>query len=141
MVESNAKILCVDDNADSCEVLTRLLILNGFAVEAVQDTAIAVERAKRENFRLFILDNKLADSSGLDLCRMIRSFDNTTPIVFYSALAYLKDQEAGLQAGAQAYLTKPADWDKLIVTVRSLVTPRYEIPQSTTYQSNPVHNC
>jgi DNA-binding response OmpR family regulator len=130
MVESKCKILCVDDHEDSCEVLTMLLSLHGFEAQAVQDMASALERAKENSFKLLILDNRLPDGSGVDLCRKIRSFDKTTPIIFYSALASVQDQTAGLRAGAQAYLTKPVDWNHLLVTINSLIVPYHELDQT-----------
>jgi two-component system, OmpR family, response regulator len=136
MAEPNGKILCVDDHEDSCELLTTFLGLQGYQVEAVQDMAGALERIKAENFELLILDNKLPDGSGVDLCRKIRSFDKLTPIIFYSALASLKDREAGMGAGAQAYLTKPGDWDRLTVTVHSLVLSPCKIQRPATCLEN-----
>jgi len=51
---------------------------------------------------------KIPDGSGLDLCRQIRTFDATTPILFYSALARQADVQLAISAGAQGYLRKPS---------------------------------
>jgi DNA-binding response OmpR family regulator len=58
--------------------------------------------------------------SGIDLCREIRVFDKATPIVFYSGFSSEKDEAEGLAAGAQAYLQKPGDLNKLVALIKDL---------------------
>jgi CheY-like chemotaxis protein len=55
------------------------------------------------------------------LCRAIRLFDPSNPIIFYSALTRDSDLEAAMRAGAQAYLIKPNDLDKIEPTIKRLV--------------------
>ena len=60
--------------------------------------------------------------AGPELTRHIREFNQTTPILFYSAAAYEADKQEALDAGAQGYLTKPTDVDVLLAEVERLIT-------------------
>lgn len=59
--------------------------------------------------------------SGIELCKKLREFDATTPIIFYSGAAYESDKREAFASGAQAYLTKPTDTKTLIETVARLI--------------------
>jgi len=83
------------------------------------ETGIALARA--QEFDLYLLDSWLPDGSGLDLCQRIREFDQTTPILFYSAAAYAADHEMALRCGAQAYLIKPSAPSELCRLVAELI--------------------
>jgi Response regulators consisting of a CheY-like receiver domain and a winged-helix DNA-binding domain len=63
----------------------------------------------------------LPDGSGVELCRRVRKFNQRTPIIFYSGLAYETDITKALAAGAQAYLVKPVDVTDLIQSVENLI--------------------
>ena len=70
---------------------------------------------------MYLLDSWLPDGSGLELCQLIRQFDKTTPILFYSAAAYASDRELALQSGAQAYMIKPSQPSDLCRLVSELI--------------------
>ena len=122
-MEKKCTVLCVDDHQDSCEVLTKLLRLAGFATQSTPSKEGTLELIKTSSFDLLILESELADASGVELCKEIRSFDTVTPIIFYSAFASVLDQAEGMAAGANAYLIKPNDLDKLIDLVKILAPP------------------
>ena len=77
--------------------------------------------AQEEVFDLYLLDMWLPDGDGLELVRVIREFDRATPIVFFSAAAYESDQTDALEAGAQAYLTKPVNLSELCDVISTLI--------------------
>jgi DNA-binding response OmpR family regulator len=77
--------------------------------------------ASKGQFKLYLLGEGFEDRTNLDLCQQIRTFDADTPILFCSAWAYPADIDRGLKAGAQAYLTKPCDWDGLAQTIEQLI--------------------
>jgi FOG: CheY-like receiver len=77
--------------------------------------------ANAHGFDLFIFDSMLPDGSGVELCRRVRKFNQRTPIIFYSGLAYETDITKALAAGAQAYLVKPVDVTDLIQSVENLI--------------------
>ena|ERR1700742_1224620 len=115
------RILCVEDDADSRELMTLILEQAGYEVVTASDTGNALELAEQNKFALIILDNWLAPGSGVELCKQIRRFDTHTPIIFLSSAAYKIDAEQAMAAGAQDYITKPADFGALIATIGNLV--------------------
>lgn len=69
-----------------------------------------------------VLDSRVGDGLGVDLCRNIRELDQITPILFYSGVAHEKNKKEALNAGAQGYLVKPASIPELYETVRELIS-------------------
>ena len=119
--ESRKRVLCVDDDADSRELIS--IVLSGAGYEAVLSVGCreAIGLAKIGGFSVIILDNWFPDGNGPDLCREIRSSDQRTPILFFSAAAYPADIDRALRSGAQAYLVKPNGLEELLPTLDSLV--------------------
>jgi DNA-binding response OmpR family regulator len=107
-------ILIVEDDEDTRFVYSVLLQMEGYLVTPVSRMEDALSRALSTNYDLIIMDVRLPDGDGVELCKQIREFNRITPIMFVSAAAYSKDVERGMQAGAQAYLTKPADAENLL---------------------------
>ena len=121
MEEIRRRILCVEDDEDTCEMLTVALGLSGYEVIAAHTFADAITKALTAEFDAFILDSRLPDGSGVDLCKEIREFNNDTPILFYSADAYPKEIEEAMKAGAQAYMVKPIDPLEVERNIRELL--------------------
>lgn len=107
MPSPRRRILCVDDNEDTRFMLTALLGQE-YDTTSAGGTGETMELARREHFDLYILDNIFPDGTGLELCRQIRELHPQTPIIFYSGAVFESDKAAGLRAGAQAYIGKPA---------------------------------
>jgi len=115
------RILLVDDDSDFSAAMGILLNMADFDVTQSNNVSEAAVIAETEPFDLFVFDSRIQAESGLELCRRIRTFDQSTPVLFCSGNAYETDRQKGLQAGAQAYLTKPVDFDELIQVVRHLM--------------------
>jgi DNA-binding response OmpR family regulator len=115
------RILYVEEHAESCELLTLWLSAYGYELVTANTLSDGLVLAKSGAFCVYILSGKFIDGTGLDLCRRIRRFDLTTPIVFYSALSRDSDLVAAVNAGAQAYLIKPNDFEQIEPTIRRLV--------------------
>lgn len=116
------RILCVDDDEDTCSMLCSLLGLIECHAISTGTASAALDKIHAERFDLYLLDNWLpGDDDGTQLCKKIREFDTTTPIVFYSGAAYDTERQAALAAGAQAYLIKPHDISLLLKTVKQLL--------------------
>jgi CheY-like chemotaxis protein len=114
-------ILIVEDDDDTRFVYGVLLKMEGFLVSQVSSLSDGLSRALSTNYDLIIMDVRLPDGDGVELCRQIRRFNKITPIMFVSAAAYKKDVERGMEAGAQAYVTKPAEADVLLDSVTHLL--------------------
>ena len=65
--------------------------------------------------------------NGIELCKEIRAFDSSLPIMFYSGAGYEADILSGMAAGAQAYLVKP-DFDHLMPTIERLIDEKGSVP-------------
>ena len=115
------RILCVEDDADSRELVTLILEQAGYEVVTASDSSNALELAEQKGFALIMLDNWLAPGSGVELCKQIRRFDTHTPIIFLSSAAYKTDVQQAMAAGAQSYITKPTDFGTLIATIGDLI--------------------
>ncbi len=118
---SDSRILLVEDHADTRECLVFLLAHSKYRVETASTVSEALQLVDAHPFDLFIFDSLLPDGSGVELCRRVRKFNQRTPIIFYSGLAYDSDITDGLGAGAQAYLVKPVDLADLIEAVEKLI--------------------
>ena len=94
--------------------------LSGFEVVVAPDMEAALRLIEGGRFGLYVLDGGLRGLKGPTLCEQIRASDARTPIVIFSGHAFASDIEAGMLAGASAYLVKP-DSSELISTIRRLL--------------------
>ena len=105
-------ILCVEDDKDSRDLLQFVLEREGFQVVSCASSEESLQLAKERKFSAIILDHRLSEISGVEICRRIRAYDKQTPIIFYSGSAYPADGKAAMGAGANEYLVKPMDFQK-----------------------------
>jgi two-component system phosphate regulon response regulator PhoB len=122
MPTKKQRILYIEDHDDTREMIS--LVLHQHSYEVVTESTIksGIALASQQAFDLYLLDSWLPDGSGIDLCRQIREFDQSTPILFYSAAAYEADRESALDSGAQAYLVKPSLNADLCALVNALIS-------------------
>ena len=120
MYPPKKRILCVDDDEDTCEILTTLLGMSGLEAVCVGDVATAQSLMGSERFCLYIIDSQLPGVSGMTMCEEIRAQDRETPIIIFSGNVFPRDRDAGLRAGADAYIFKP-DTGQIVPTVRRLL--------------------
>ena len=123
MSEAKCHILYVDDHEDSAEMFRLLLSSPDYAVQIAKSVAEAVERAKGDDFDLYVLDKRLPDGSGTDLCIMLNVISPGVPCIFYTGDAYEIHRQEVLAAGARAYVPKP-DIEGLIDMVHKLLAER-----------------
>jgi DNA-binding response OmpR family regulator len=119
------RILLVEDQEDAKDLCA--LTLPEYELTCSGDFDEGLRLARQRDFDLYILDSWLPGKSGVELCRAIREFDPDTPVLFYSAAAYERDKNQALQAGAQAYLTKPSAPRELRQAVARLISAVREI--------------
>lgn len=129
--EKTRRILYIEDHEDTRELVTLLLAQKSYEVITGSTIQSGVALAGAGEFDLYLLDSWLPDGSGLDLCKQIRQFDKTTPILFYSAAAYAKDSDLAMQCGAQAYLIKPSQPSELCDLVTDLIERSQHTSRST----------
>ncbi len=112
-------ILFVDDNPDICELVQAVLQGSGFRVLTADSTAVALHLAASEHFDAVLLDYWMPDLTGIELCRRIRAFDQSTPILICSGAVTEADKQAAVVAGAQGYVNKPFYSSDLIGALRT----------------------
>ncbi|MFL6215177.1 MAG: response regulator transcription factor [Blastocatellia bacterium] len=122
MPPKSPRILIIEDDADTREMLRFMLTAEAYEVVTAEGVADGLTIALQRGLDLIMIDNWLAEGSGVMLCRYIRVFDQTTPILFHSAAAYQRDIQEALDAGAQDYITKPADPEHILLTIRELIS-------------------
>ena len=123
MSEPKCRILYVDDHEDSAEMFRLLVSSPDYDVQTAQTVAEAVELAKSRSFDLYVLDKRLPDGSGMDLCIMLNALTPGVPCIFYSGDAYEIHRQQAIVAGATAYVPKP-DVEALIDTVHKILSER-----------------
>ena len=123
MSETKCRILYVDDHEDSAEMLKLMLSAENFDVQIAQSMEEALAKAHAHQFDLYVLDKRLPDGSGTDLCRMLCETTPGVPCIFYSGDTYELHRQEAMAAGARAYVPKP-DVDGLIETVHRLMSER-----------------
>jgi two-component system phosphate regulon response regulator OmpR len=114
------RILCVEDDKDTRDMLKFKLGLFDFEAVVAPDMETALRLMEREQFSLYVLDGGLRHPEGLSLCERIRAADARTPVVIFSGYASASDIKAGIIAGANVYLVKP-DSTELVPTIRRLL--------------------
>jgi DNA-binding response OmpR family regulator len=118
-----ARILIADDEPSIVMALEFLFRQQGYDVDAVSDGGAVIERTLASRPDLVVLDVMLPNRSGFDLCRDLRADSRTAAlrIVMLTAKGQRVEADAGLAAGADAYITKPFGTHELVDTVRTLL--------------------
>jgi CheY-like chemotaxis protein len=83
-MKSKPRILFIDDHQDTCFLVITWLGTLGYEVTATHSVSEGIRLAQSESFDLYLLDSRLADGDGKELCEKIREIDEQTPIVFYA---------------------------------------------------------
>lgn len=120
-IQPRARVLCVDSDKDSREMLSALLKFYRFEPETVATAAQALSLIQAERFDLYLLEARLPGLDGFELCRRMHDVDPHTPILFFSGAAYEADKKRGIEAGANAYVSK-TDVDGLLGSISQLVS-------------------
>ena len=117
------KILIVDDEKDLVKVIELRLKAAGYDTIAAYDGQEALNKARKENPDLVILDLMLPKMNGYQVCRMLK-FDaayKKIPIIILTARVQESDRELGMQVGADAYFVKPFEYEKVLAKIKELL--------------------
>jgi CheY-like chemotaxis protein len=123
---ASQRILYLEDNEDMRYYVLHLLRAAGYEVALAENLVDGLRLAKIENYDLYLLDYHLPDGTGIELCRFIRAFDTSTPILIYSSSADEDMIRVAFSAGAQGYLNKDA-LQNLEQTVAQLIVSKEEV--------------
>jgi DNA-binding response OmpR family regulator len=120
MADSRCSVLCVDDHRDTSEMLQLLLSEEDFDVHTAATLEEACALAVTNSFDLYVLDKRLPDGTGLELCGRLNELTPGVPCIFYTGDAYEIHRREAMAAGAAAYVAKP-NIEALITTVHGLL--------------------
>jgi two-component system, OmpR family, response regulator MprA len=116
------KIMVVDDERAVRESLRRALELEGYEIELAGDGSEALDRLESSDEPdAMILDVLMPGVDGLEVCRRIRGTGSKLPVLMLTARTEVEDRVAGLDAGADDYVTKPFALEELLARVRALL--------------------
>lgn len=123
---SKAKIVLIDDEPDTIEMMQAFLELYEFEVIGVTTGTEGMQAIEKQQPDLLILDLMLPDADGYELCETLRSQPETAtlPIVMVTARTSWADQRRGFQAGCDRYIKKPLDLNYLLDEIRAVLSER-----------------
>jgi DNA-binding response OmpR family regulator len=125
------RVLVVEDDEALAQVVSDILVFEGFEVSLVGDGDRAVARAAEFMPDLVLLDLTLPGRSGFDLCQILRR-NGRAGVIILTARGQKADKVRGLGAGADDYVTKPFDVDELLARIRAVIRRvRSEVDQLT----------
>ncbi|MEN9061773.1 MULTISPECIES: response regulator [Ponticoccus] len=127
MSEFDAHLLIVDDDERIRGLLQKFLIRHGFLVSAARDAAHARRLLAGLDFDLVVLDVMMPGEDGISLTRAIRE-SSTMPILLLTARSETEDRIAGLEAGADDYLSKPFEPKELLLRINAILRRVPEAP-------------
>jgi DNA-binding response OmpR family regulator len=115
-----ARVLVVEDDLTVSEVVTRYLEREGFVVEAAYDGEVALERALADPPELVVLDLMIPSLDGFEVCRRLRA-SAPVPVIMLTARGEEADRIAGLELGADDYVSKPFSPRELTARVKAVL--------------------
>jgi DNA-binding response OmpR family regulator len=116
-----AKILVVEDDREFAEMVQAALASDRHLVDIANDGQLAVDMIKTYDYDLFVLDWNLPSIDGLTLCKKLRLQGAASPILMLTSNSSIDHKEAGLDTGADDYVTKPVHPRELVARVRALL--------------------
>ncbi len=127
MMRHSAVVLVVDDEEVNRKLLRELLTSRGYRVEVAADGEEAIGKVRESRPDLILLDVMMPRVDGLQACRVLKQNEETRliPIVLLTALSALEDRVAGIDAGADEFLSKPFNAIELLARVRSLIRVKH----------------
>lgn len=119
------RILIIEDEKKIANSIAEGLQLDGFETESCDNGETALELCFSETYDLILLDLNLPGMDGMEVLREFRKENQTTPVLILSARIQLSDKIAGLDEGANDYLTKPFHFEELEARIRSLTRRKF----------------
>ncbi len=114
------RLLYAEDEKSLARAVSTILRKNNYSVDVVYDGQSALDYLATENYDGAILDVMMPKLDGLEVLRRMRRRGDSTPVLLLTARAEIDDRVAGLDSGANDYLTKPFDSKELLARIRAM---------------------
>lgn len=133
--DSGGLILLVEDQKDTAALVGEHLVKRGYKVDYAADGTSGLRLVSEGRYDVIVLDLMLPDMDGMEVCRRLRQeAGRTTPVLMLTGRAALEDKVAGLDAGADDYLTKPFEMRELHARLRALIRRAHDKVSGHVYE-------
>ncbi len=121
--QTKGEILVVDDSRDNLQLISRILNAEGYRVRCAVKGELAIESVRARKPDLVLLDVRLPDINGFEVCRRLKEEENTRniPVLFITVLDSVKDKVQGFEAGGIDYIVKPFQQEEVLARVNTHV--------------------
>jgi len=128
MIDTKARILCVDDEPNVLKFLEAVFVPNGYEVTKAENGEEALEKIRSERIDLVLSDVSMPQMDGFELCRKIKEDERYRgiPVVMITGLTAKADRVKGIEVGAADFISKPIDAAEVLARVRMLLKAREE---------------
>jgi two-component system copper resistance phosphate regulon response regulator CusR len=133
------RLLLVEDEPVAARLLAKGLRERAYAVDVAGDARAALSRIAENDYDLIVLDLGLPDADGLDVCRSLRRRGVAAPVLMLTARDAVQMRIAGLDSGADDYMTKPFDLEELLARLRALSRRGARTPLPERVSVGPLH--
>lgn len=137
-MEPSPHILLVEDEPDVASFIRQGLEEEGYDIGWVQEGRRALEYVQQKSVDLVLLDIRLPDLSGIEVCERLRLHRPDLPIMMLTALDAVEDRVKGLRAGADDYLPKPFAFDELLARIEALLRRVEQAEQQDAFRDGPL---
>jgi DNA-binding NtrC family response regulator len=117
------RVMLVDDDISSLEVLNDVLILNGFECDAYDNPKVALQRYEKGKYRAVLTDYLMNEMNGIELMKELKKMDPDIVVMIYSACDHFNLDEIALKNGAFNFFAKPISWtdiEKVLTELKKL---------------------
>ena len=121
------RVLVIEDEKRLADTLQDLLELDGYTTDACYDGESGLDNALTDIYDVILLDMMLPKLDGIGVLRQLRAAGKSTPVLMLTARSELSDRVAGLDSGADYYLTKPFEPKELLACIRALTRRQPEL--------------
>lgn len=132
------RILLVEDEPAAARMLAKGLREHAYAVDVAPDARTAMAHATTSEYDAIVLDVALPDRDGVTVCRELRQGGMVTPIIMLTARDAVQARVAGLDSGADDYITKPFDFIELLARLRAVIRRGARAPLPEQIQVGPL---
>ena len=114
------RLLYAEDEKSLARAVSAILVRNNYSVDVVHDGQSALDYLETGNYDGAILDVMMPKADGFEVLRRMRARGDSTPVLLLTARSEIDDRVAGLDSGANDYLTKPFDMKELLARIRAM---------------------